>query len=419
MASIIIYSVTSASLVLHTPRILPRAPLPRLCANDGNEPDPFLDGLDFLSDEIEPPAVSDAATAPAPPPAVIPPPSPLPPPVAAATTTATPLLHQPLPQIILLAAGYLVHVCVLSRRHLLLGGIELGWDTITGLAILAAAAKRRADNKRSGVPPWLYAGRKQQATSMAAEAEANELADFTADGTPKKERVQLLATCALLLAAPLAFSYAAPVFEILLSILVIIGVPLNATRMLSARLILEQTSLYLLLGKLVSMRHPSFFSKKWIRIKWKAPWLLPTLGGYTASLALFNLVEPLNQWLLPSLAYLPEGIVAKLANPADRSGASLLLASIAPCIGAPLFEELQSRAFILQALTAALPISLALLVQGVLFGAQHLQIGLLLPLAVTGYFWGVLYVNSANLLVPILVHALWNARIFLGSYLGL
>ena len=95
-----------------------------------------------------------------------------------------------------------------------------------------------------------------------------------------------------LLAAPLAFSYAAPVFEILLSILVIIGVPLNATRMLSARLILEQTSLYLLLGKLVSMRHPSFFSKKWIRIKWKAPWLLPTLGGYTASLALFNLVEP-------------------------------------------------------------------------------------------------------------------------------
>ena len=63
--------------------------------------------------------------------------------------------------------------------------------------------------------------------------------------------------------------------------------------------------------------------------------------------------------------------------------------------------------------------SLALLVQGVLFGAQHLQIGLLLPLAVTGYFWGVLYVTSGNLLVPILVHALWNARIFLGSYLGL
>ena len=30
-----------------------------------------------------------------------------------------------------------------------------------------------------------------------------------------------------------------------------------------------------------------------------------------------------------------------------------------------------------------------------------------------------LYVRTGNLLVPILIHALWNARIFLGSYLGL
>ena len=143
------------------------------------------------------------------------------------------------------------------------------------------------------------------------------------------------------------------------------------------------------------------------------------LGGYAASLALFNLVEPINQALLPHLAYEAEGMVAKLANPADRSGASLLLASVAPCVGAPLFEELQSRAFILQALTAFLPVGGALAVQGLLFGAQHFQIGLVLPLSVTGYFWGVLYVNSRNLLVPVLIHALWNGRIFLGSYLGL
>ncbi len=47
------------------------------------------------------------------------------------------------------------------------------------------------------------------------------------------------------------------------------------------------------------------------------------------------------------------------------------------------------------------------------------QIGLLLPLSLTGIFWGILYINSANLLVPVLIHAMWNARIFLGSYLGL
>ena len=65
------------------------------------------------------------------------------------------------------------------------------------------------------------------------------------------------------------------------------------------------------------------------------------------------------------------------------------------------------------------PLRGALVASGVLFGAQHLQAGLVLPLSVTGLFWGILYVSSGNLFVPIAVHALWNARIFLGSYLGL
>ena len=157
-----------------------------------------------------------------------------------------------------------------------------------------------------------------------------------------------------------------------------------------------------------------FFSREWVRFdgvpaRARTYWLL-------CLFALFNVVEPINQALLPHL-YLPEGIVAK-RKPADKSRAS------PPCIGralvgAPLFEELQSRAFILQALTAAMSLRSALLLQGLLFGAQHFQIGLVLPLSVTGWIWGVLYVNSKNLLVPILIHAMWNARIFLGSFLGL
>ena len=40
--------------------------------------------------------------------------------------------------------------------------------------------------------------------------------------------------------------------------------------------------------------------------------------------------------------------MAKLANPADKSAVALLIAAITPCVGAPLYEELQSRAFLLQ-----------------------------------------------------------------------
>ena len=65
--------------------------------------------------------------------------------------------------------------------------------------------------------------------------------------------------------------------------------------------------------------------------------------------------------------------MAKLANPADKSAVALLIAAITPCVGAPLYEELQSRAFLLQAMTAVLPLRGALLASGVLFGAQHMQ----------------------------------------------
>ncbi len=123
--------------------------------------------------------------------------------------------------------------------------------------------------------------------------------------------------------------------------------------------------------------------------------------------------------LLPHLQLLPPGLVSKLANPEDRAASTLLLGSLVPCIGAPVYEELQARAFNLQALTAVAPLRWALPIAGLVFGAQHFQQGLVLPLGVTGYFWGVMYAHSGNLLVPMLIHAMWNARIFLGSYLGL
>ena len=425
MMSLVVSGSAALALLYAAPRLPPRLArtTPRLTLSIGSDGDADVrGGLEFLASE----GPDDLAPLSAPPPVPLPlkaSPRPLftrsPAPVATSSSPPASIhfLHRAIPQAVLCAAGYLFHVCVLSRRSPALGGVTIGWDTAAGLLVFAAAAKRRMSNMRAAVPPWLYAGREAPPT-MAAEVEANEVADFSS--APAKDRLSLLITCALLLVAPLVCQRAiGPVVDVLLDALVVFGVPLNPARLLSSRLIFEQLSLYLILGKLVSVRHPTFFSREWVRFRTRGPWLLPVLGGYTASLALFNLVEPINQLLLPHLAYGPEGVVAKLANPSDRSAATLLLSSIAPCIGAPLFEELQSRAFILQALTAAVPLSLALLISGILFGAQHLQIGLLLPLSVTGYIWGVLYVNSNNLLVPMLIHALWNARIFLGSYLGL
>ena len=322
-------------------------------------------------------------------------------------------LEAVLPQAVLCLAGYLVHVCILSRRSFTLAGRALGWDTLVGLGVIGVAARRRKRLLGRAVPPWLDG-------SSGTADEASSVLDLS--GATDAEKWELLTTGVLLLAAPFGFMYLAPLFNAVLYSLVLVGVPLTKAAMPGARLLIEQSTLYTCLLRMVASRHgPRFFGKgsAWVRMRLRGPWLWPVLGGYAASLAMFNLVEPINQALLPHLAFAAEGPVAKLANPADKSAVALLIAAITPCVGAPLYEELQSRAFLLQAMTAVLPLRGALLASGVLFGAQHMQVGLLLPLSVTGFVWGVLYVGSGNLLVPILIHALWNTRVFLGSYLGL
>ena len=48
--------------------------------------------------------------------------------------------------------------------------------------------------------------------------------------------------------------------------------------------------------------------------------VLNSLDAVGQLLALFTLVEPINQALLPGLAYKPEGLVAQLANPVVGRG---------------------------------------------------------------------------------------------------
>ena len=54
-----------------------------------------------------------------------------------------------------------------------------------------------------------------------------------------------------------------------------------------------------------------------------------------------------------------------------------------------------------------------------LFAAHHLSLTAALPLAALGATWSYLYLASGNLLVPVAIHALWNARVFAGTVLGL
>ena len=110
---------------------------------------------------------------------------------------------------------------------------------------------------------------------------------------------------------------------------------------------------------------------------------------------------------------------APLKNPENNDLAASLVGYIAPCITAPWWEEVLYRGFLLPALTLQMKFWPAVFVSGVVFSVHHVSTTGAIPLAILGWTWAAIYAKSGNLLVTILIHAMWNSRVFLGSWLGL
>ena len=150
-------------------------------------------------------------------------------------------------------------------------------------------------------------------------------------------------------------------------------------------------------------------------------WVWWTIGGYFVSSWFFNIADFVNQWILPVpiLEQAKESVVSQLINPEMNDWWASLVGYIAPCITAPWWEEVLYRGFLLPSLILQVRYKWAILWSGIIFSIHHLSPTACIPLAVLGWTWSILYAKSGNLLTTILIHAMWNSRIFLGSWLGL
>ena len=160
---------------------------------------------------------------------------------------------------------------------------------------------------------------------------------------------------------------------------------------------------------------------KWYSNRWDAYWLWWTIGGYFVSSWVFNIADFVNQCALPAAIFetQPEGVVSQLINPENNDVAASLVGYIAPCISAPWWEEVLYRGFVLPALCIHMGYWPAVYVSGIIFSAHHMSWTGGIPLAFLGWTWAAIYAKCGNLLVTILIHAMWNSRVFLGSWLGL
>ena len=152
-------------------------------------------------------------------------------------------------------------------------------------------------------------------------------------------------------------------------------------------------------------------------------WVWWAVGGYFVSSWFFNIADFVNSYLFP-LSILEQAeensIVAKLVNPEGSDIWASIVGYIAPCLTAPWWEEILYRGFLLPALVLQFgTYPLALFVSGVLFSIHHQSELAFLPLCVLGWTWAVVYTKSKNLWTTILIHCMWNSRIFLGSWFGL
>ena len=79
----------------------------------------------------------------------------------------------------------------------------------------------------------------------------------------------------------------------------------------------------------------------------------------------------------------------------------------------PIWEELLYRGFLLQALCLFMSLPNAVDLSSLIFAFNHMNARAFAHLFLLGWLWAVMYVKTKNLLVPILIHMMWNARTFL------
>lgn len=99
-----------------------------------------------------------------------------------------------------------------------------------------------------------------------------------------------------------------------------------------------------------------------------------------------------------------------------KTADDLLLPFIAVVILAPVSEELYFRAMVYPVLRQSFGRLRAMLFSGIFFGAVHLDLFRLVPIAAGGTVLAYFYDKSNSLIVPVVAHATWNFMMLSGYY---
>jgi len=184
--------------------------------------------------------------------------------------------------------------------------------------------------------------------------------------------------------------------------------PADTTQLVTQTLLLDWLGLALVAALLVWRRLPwhTAFGTSWRSLGRCA--VQGTLG-FLAVLPFFWFYSALYELGLRWCGIEPElQKVAVTITDEQPLGLRIYLLGVAVAV-APFFEEILFRGIILPVLSKRLGVGRAIIVVAVLFAAVHLHVPALLPLFVMSVAFSLAYLYTGNLLVPVIMHGLFNA----------
>jgi len=148
---------------------------------------------------------------------------------------------------------------------------------------------------------------------------------------------------------------------------------------------------------------------------WLSAYLSQVAIGFNGLLSVLEI--PGLSHLHAMLRALPESATEaaldNLKNPQGGGALAQVIGAIGPVLTGPIWEEVLYRGFLLTALRFFMSLPHAVDVAALIFALNHMNARAFAQLYVLGYLWSMLYIRSKTLVVPILVHMLWNGRTFL------
>lgn len=183
---------------------------------------------------------------------------------------------------------------------------------------------------------------------------------------------------------------------------------LSVSQMLAGAFMQVQIGFFLVLYLVLTKRLPVTF----LGLKHQGAWrvLGHAVIGLIATLLVMNVVDyAWHHWVLQTAA--PEQSDQAIVHTFLQSNATStqLVLIVSACVVAPIVEELMYRGLMFGLGRAIIGTRVAAILAAMLFALAHADAVAALPLFLLGLGFTIMYLRTGSLLVPVVMHALFNA----------